>query len=81
MVTLEALAETALRRDSLRLRRLAQDFLRDHPRLAAIPRPNIDDQKILGTAAALLGDNVGDNGVWEIMGSENFFIDAKRIQL
>ncbi len=80
MVTLEALAETALRRDSLRLRRLAQDFLRDHPRLAAIPRPNIDDQKILGTAAALLGDN-GVRGDNEIMGSENFFIDAKRIQL
>jgi len=55
MVTLEALAETALRRDGLRLRRLVQDFLRDHPRLAAIPRPNIDDQQILGTAAALLG--------------------------
>lgn len=54
MVTPEALAETALRRDSLRLRRLAQDFLRDHPRLAAIPRPNIDDRQILGTAAALL---------------------------
>ena len=28
MVTLEALAETALRRDSLRLRSLAQDFVR-----------------------------------------------------
>ena len=54
MVTLETLATTALRRDSLRLRSLAQDFVRDHPKLAAIPRPNIDNQQILGTAAALL---------------------------
>lgn len=54
MVTLENMAETALRRDSLRLRGLAQDFVRDHPRLASIPRPSIDDQQILGTAAALL---------------------------
>ena len=54
MVTLETMAETALRRDSLRLRSLAQDFIRDHPRLASIPRPSIDNQQILGTAAALL---------------------------
>ena len=54
MVTLETRAETALRRDSVRLRSLAQDFVRDHPRLAAIPRPSIDNQQILGTAAALL---------------------------
>jgi hypothetical protein len=54
MVTLEALAETALQRDSLHLRSLVQDFVRDHPQLTAIPRPHIDNQQILGTAAALL---------------------------
>lgn len=54
MVTLETLAETALRRDNLHLRSLAQDFVRDHPVLTSIPRPAIDDPQLLGTAAALL---------------------------
>jgi len=54
MVTLEALAETALRHDSLHLRSLVQDFMREHPQLAIIPRPMIDNPQILGTAAALL---------------------------
>jgi hypothetical protein len=54
MVTLEALAETALRRDSLQLRSLAQDFVRDHPQFTTIPRPRTDNPQILGTAAALL---------------------------
>lgn len=54
MVTLEALAETALQRDSLLLRSLVQDFVRDHPQLTRVPRPRIDNQQILGTAAALL---------------------------
>jgi len=54
MVTLEELAETALRRDSLQLRSLVQDFMRDHPQLTTIPPPLIDNQQILGTAAALL---------------------------
>lgn len=54
MVTLEALAKTALQRDNLHLRSLALDFIREHPDLASIPRPRTDDQQILGTAAALL---------------------------
>ena len=54
MVTLEALAETALRRESLQLRSLAQDFVRDHPQLTNIPRPAIDNPQVLGTAAGLL---------------------------
>jgi len=54
MVTLEALAEAALQRDSLHLRSLVQDFVREHPQLTTIPRPRIDNQQILGTAAALL---------------------------
>ena len=54
MVTLETLAETALQRDSLRLRSLTQDFMRDHPHLIGIPRPQIESLQLLGTAAALL---------------------------
>ena len=54
MVTLEALAKTALERDSLRLRSLALDFVREHSKLASVARPPTDDQQILGTAAALL---------------------------
>jgi hypothetical protein len=54
MVTLEALAKTALERDSLHLRSLALDFVREHPDLASIVRPPTDDQQILATAAALL---------------------------
>lgn len=54
MVTLEALAEAALQRDSLRLRSLAQDFVRDHPQFMRIPRPQTENVQLLGTAAALL---------------------------
>lgn len=54
MVTLESLAETALRRDSLHLRSLVQDFLREHPQFAMIPRPRSDNLQLLGTAAGLL---------------------------
>jgi hypothetical protein len=54
MVTLEALAKTALQRDSLRLRSLALDSVREHPELASVPRPSTSDQQILATAAALL---------------------------
>lgn len=54
MVTLEALAKTALQRDGLRLRSLTLDFMREHPELASIPRPLISDQRVLATAAALV---------------------------
>jgi hypothetical protein len=54
MVTLEMLAETALRRESLQLRSLAQDFVREHPNLLSIPRPSSDNPQLLGMAAALL---------------------------
>ena len=54
MVTLAMLAKTALQRDSLHLRSLVQDFVRDHPQLITVPRPQIENQQILGTAAALL---------------------------
>jgi hypothetical protein len=54
MVTLETLAETALRRDSLQLRSLVQEFVREHPQFTAIARPRTENLQILGTAAALL---------------------------
>jgi len=54
MVTLETLAELALRRDGLRLRSVAQDFVRDHPHLSEIARPAITSMQLLSTAAALL---------------------------
>ena len=54
MVTLEILAETALRRESLQLRSRVQDFVQDHPQFTTIPRPRTDNQQMLGTAAALL---------------------------
>jgi len=54
MVSLENVAAAALRRDNLSLRSLVQDFLRDHPRLQTVPRPQTEDQEILGIAAGLL---------------------------
>lgn len=52
-VTPESLAEAALRYDALRLRSLAQDLLRESPRLATVARPQTEDPQVLGTAAAL----------------------------
>ena len=54
MVSLEDVAAAALRRDALSLRSLVQDFLRDHPRLSSVPRPQTEDAEILGVAAGLL---------------------------
>ena len=54
MPTLETLAESALKRDGLRLRSLVQDFVREHDEFVTIPRPETEDCQILGTAAALI---------------------------
>lgn len=54
MVSLESVADAAWRRDNLELRRLTQDFLRDHPRLDAVPRPTTTNAQLLTIAAALL---------------------------
>jgi hypothetical protein len=54
MVRVEPLVEAALQRDNLRLRSLAQDLLRSDIRLAQVPRPRTDDQRVLAIAAALL---------------------------
>lgn len=54
MVTLETIAETALRRDALHLRSLVQDFLRANPRLYEIPRPATSNKQYLSIAAAFV---------------------------
>lgn len=54
MVSLEIVAQAALRRDALELRSLVQEFLRDQPELVAVSRPQTEDQEILGIAAGLI---------------------------
>jgi len=48
------LAAAALACDALRLRSLAQDLLRTHPKLETVARPDTHDAQILGTSAALV---------------------------
>jgi hypothetical protein len=54
MVTIEQLAEAALNGESLRLRGLTQDLLREHPRLSEHPKPETNDSQVLAAAASLL---------------------------
>lgn len=54
MVRIEQVAEAALRGDSLTLRSLTQDFLREYPDLAYIPAPEVRDPTILAASASLL---------------------------
>ena len=54
MVSIEDVAAAALRRDHLTLRSLVQDFLRDRPRLSNVPRPQTENQEVLGVAAGLV---------------------------
>jgi len=54
MATIEQLSQAALQRDSLRLRSLTQDLLRETPRLSEVPRPASADPRVLSTAAALI---------------------------
>ena len=54
MVTLEQLAEAALDKDSLRLRSLTQDLLREHPHLTDYPQPQTKDSRSLALAASLV---------------------------
>lgn len=54
MITIELLAETALRHDSLQLRSLVQDLLRTAPDLSQIPQPQTSDQRTRAVAAALV---------------------------
>jgi hypothetical protein len=54
MVTLEQLAEAALNRESLLLRSLTQDLLRETPNLSDCLKPQTDDPRILAAAASLV---------------------------
>ena len=54
MARLEDLAEAALAGDALRLRQLAQDWLRENPDLHACPPPRADNPQIAIVAAALV---------------------------
>lgn len=54
MATIEQIAAAILRDDSLATRALVQEFLRNQPVLADIPRPETDNPILLVVAAALL---------------------------
>lgn len=54
MEKLEELAQAALRCDSLLLRSLVQDFLRETPQLAKCRKPLTSDTQVLAVAAALI---------------------------
>lgn len=54
MVRIEQLAEAALKGQGLLVRSLAQDFLRENPRLADVPKPTVDDAQILAASASLV---------------------------
>lgn len=54
MATIEQLATAALNRESLRLRSLTQDLLRETSRLIDIPRPGTEDPRLLAAAASLV---------------------------
>jgi hypothetical protein len=54
MATIEQLAEAALNGESLRLRSLTQDLLRENPNLSECPKPQTNDSRILAAAASLV---------------------------
>jgi hypothetical protein len=54
MTTIEQLAEAALNGESLLLRSLTQDLLRENPSLSECPKPLTNDSRILAAAASLV---------------------------
>jgi hypothetical protein len=54
MVTIEQLAEAALNGESLLLRSLTQDLLREQPSLSEHPKPQTNDSRLLAAAASLV---------------------------
>ena len=54
MVRIEQLAEAALNKESLLLRSLTQDLLRENPNLSECPKPHTNDSRILSAAASLV---------------------------
>jgi hypothetical protein len=53
-VAIEQVAASALAREGLRTRHLAQTFLRQTPRLSNVPQPEIASSDVLAAAAALI---------------------------
>jgi hypothetical protein len=54
MVQIEQIAKAALQQESLKVRSLTQDFLRNQPALVDVPPPVTDDISVLAMSAALL---------------------------
>lgn len=54
MVTIEQLAEAALNGESLLLRSLTQDLLREQPSLNEYPKPVTSDLRLLAASASLV---------------------------
>lgn len=54
MVRIEQVAEAVLKGDGIIARSLVQDFFRECPHLVDIPKPQVDDVRLLAAAAALL---------------------------
>jgi hypothetical protein len=54
MATIEELAAAALNGESLMLRSLTQDLLREQPRLSDCPPPESSDLRLVAVAAALV---------------------------
>lgn len=54
MAPIEQLAEAALNGESLLLRSLTQDLLRENPNLGECPKPQTNDSRLLAAAASLV---------------------------
>ncbi len=54
MVQIECLAEAVLNGESLKARSLTQDFFRQNSNLTNIPKPAVDDVRVLAASASLL---------------------------
>ena len=54
MVTIEQLGQAALNGESLLLRSLTQDLIREHPTISDCPKPGTDDPRLLAAAASLV---------------------------
>jgi hypothetical protein len=82
MSDLEILAQAAAKRDSLQLRALTLEFLKNHEELEQIIIPDTEDKKLLAIAAGLLelfASRVGQNApAWvnTIGSTEPFFLVA-----
>jgi hypothetical protein len=54
MVQIEQLAEAVLNGEGVTARSLVQDFFGEKPRLVDIPKPTVEDERLLAASASLL---------------------------